>query len=402
MKPYTASHSDIEAWLECHLQYLFRKRGAPKSAPTLYQVVGDATHEAAVEASPELRAEIIKSHVQRLPEEQREEATQRTESQLRVADEMERQAPLQDEEKEKLERWPIPNTDWVLVIKSDKIGWIEVPGGKRVLVIIDMKSGLNPAYLIYHAEIEIQDARRAYHKRVNNLKSIEGQIEKVKLEMAGQKALVTKDAKAAQKRDGAIKSLERRIEYLEGVKTKVEAQVAECDLAVRKLARKLQRLSRKLEKVRSQLFFFAMVAEQTRDYHEPIELGAFFLGDRTDEDDQLKQDRARQEATRKFQNKVKARALKGGRPFVPQGGEPDPHLLDLTYQPRAGEKALSEYVEILDDIETAFRKDDFQASPGWKCNGCDYRDSCPAFKAWSDNRLRVLNPASEGSTPKTA
>lgn len=353
MKLYTASHSDIAAWLEnnCPLQYLFKRKGVRKAQPTIFEVVGDGTHEAATEVTTEAREAIVRKHVARLPEEQREEAQTMIEQQLEAADEHEKEAPVEEQEREKLERWRVPGTNWELVIKSDRIGWLDVRE-ERVLQISDLKSGLNPQFLIYHLEFDIQEARRELAKKSANLRSIEEQILKAKLEV--------------KEGDPKSKSQLRRVEYLEGVKAKVEAQVTELDQNVRYIARKLSRLNKKLERIKSQLFFFAMVAAKTREYDKPIRLQAEFLG--TVEDGEFPARRG------------------GNRPA------PDAKKLVFWYQPDVGQKALSYYTSLLvDQIEVAHEEKNFPSNPGYHCRGCDFRDSCPAFKAWDEKRLVQIN-----------
>lgn len=381
MRRYTASNSDIVAWLgdenPCPLRYWFKRHGVKREQPTLYEVVGDGTHEAATADTPAERAEIVKKHTERLPEEQREEAQRLIVAQVKVADQHEKEQPIQEQEREKLERWLIPGTNWELVIKSDRIGWFDFRG-QRVLQISDLKSGLNPEYVIYHLEFEIQEARRQLTKRSENLRSVEEQLRKARLE--------------AVEGTPNYKSATRRVEYLEGVREKVSAQVAEFDMNVRMIARKLKRLSRKLERIRTQLYFFAMVASKTRNYDKSIRLQAEFLGNAD-------------EAELGVNNSLKAKVS-------PTGGalrgddEPDPNLLVFWYQPDVGRKALAYYTNLLvETIQPAHEKDDFPPNPGFHCRGCEFKDSCKAHLAWEEKRAQLVQlnvKPNQGETPKSA
>ncbi|MCC7531595.1 MAG: PD-(D/E)XK nuclease family protein [Candidatus Melainabacteria bacterium] len=379
-KPFSVSESDFAAWLVCHLRYLYRSIGVKKSQPSLHKVVGDATHEAAAEEDATVREAIVAKHVERLPEEQRAEGKVMMEAQIKRADKHEEdEEPVIGQEKEKLERWRVPGTDREFVMKSDKIGWGVDDLNRQHLRITDMKSGLNPDWLIWKTKMELSIARM-------NL----ARLEKNRNAVASRVSLLEEEA---AKHSGSQKvALEKKLSYQLDVLDKESAKTEEALIVVKKLAAKLSRSIRKFERVRTQLFFFAMVAEQTRDYHHASQLVAQFLGEVT------REERANVEQLKKDYQKH----------FGEPQREPNPNGFEFWYQPEMGAEALERYLEQIPAMEEAREKRDAEATTGKHCFDCDYRDSCPAFQAWQAARngsnliaLTVKKPEA-GKQEKTA
>lgn len=379
-KPFTVSESDFAAWLVCHLRYLFRSIGTKKSQPSLQKVVGDGTHEAvAVEDAIE-RAAIVEKHVERLPEEQRAEAKKMMESQIKVADQQdEDEEPVIGEEKEKLERWRVPGTDREFVMKSDKIGWGTDDLGRQHLRITDRKSGLNPDWVVWKTKMELSFARMELARLEKNRDAVATRVSKLEAEVASLEG-------------GARAAAEKKLPYQREVLAREKAKADEALVVVKKLAGKLKRQIRKYERVRTQLFFFAMVAEQTRDFHQASQLCAQFLGEVSTEE------RAHVEKLKEDYRKH----------FGLPDREPDPNGFGFWYKPEMGAEALERYLEQIPEMEEARAARDADATTGGHCFDCDYRDSCPAFKAWQESRngsnlipLRVSVPA-KGGEEKTA
>jgi len=379
-KPFTVSESDFAAWLVCHLRYLFRSIGTKKSQPSLQKVVGDGTHEAvAVEDATE-RAAIVEKHVERLPEEQRAEAKKMMESQIKVADQQdEDEEPVIGEEKEKLERWRVPGTDREFVMKSDKIGWGTDDLGRQHLRITDRKSGLNPDWVVWKTKMELSFARLELARLEKNRDAVATRVSKL-------------EAEVATLEGGARAAAEKKLPYQREVLAREKAKADEALIVVKKLAGKLKRQIRKYERVRTQLFFFAMVAEQTRDFHQASQLCAQFLGEVSTEE------RAHVEKLKEDYRKH----------FGQPDREPDPNGFGFWYKPEMGAEALERYLEQIPEMEEARAARDADATTGGHCFDCDYRDSCPAFKAWQEARngsnlipLRVSVPA-KGGEEKTA
>ncbi len=431
-KPFTVSESDFAAWLVCHLRYLFRSIGTKKSQPSLQKVVGDGTHEAvAVEDATE-RAAIVEKHVERLPEEQRAEAKKMMESQIKVADQQdEDEEPVIGEEKEKLERWRVPGTDREFVMKSDKIGWGTDDLGRQHLRITDRKSGLNPDWVVWKTKMELSFARLELARLEKNRDAVATRVSKL-------------EAEVATLEGGARAAAEKKLPYQREVLAREKAKADEALIVVKKLAGKLKRQIRKYERVRTQLFFFAMVAEQTRDFHQASQLCAQFLGEVSTEErahvEKLKEDYRKYERvrtqlfffamvaeqTRDFhqasqlcaqflgevstEERAHVEKLKEDyrKHFGQPDREPDPNGFGFWYKPEMGAEALERYLEQIPEMEEARAARDADATTGGHCFDCDYRDSCPAFKAWQEARngsnlipLRVSVPA-KGGEEKTA
>ena len=244
-KPFTVSESDFAAWLVCHLRYLYRSIGVKKSQPSLFKVVGDATHEAAAEEDVTVREAIVAKHVERLPEEQRAEAKVMMEAQIKVADQHEDEdEPVIGEEKEKLERWRVPGTDREFVMKSDKIGWELDDLKRQYLVIKDMKSGLNPDWIIWKTKMELSFARMSLARMEKNRNAVADRVSNLEVQVA---ALV----------GNARVQAEKKLPYQREVLAKETLKTEEQLIVVKKLSAKLSRQIRKFERVRTQLFFFA-------------------------------------------------------------------------------------------------------------------------------------------------
>lgn len=380
-KPFTVSESDFAAWLVCHLRYLYRSIGTRKSQPSLQKVVGDGTHEAVAVEDVAERAAIVEKHVERLPEEQRAEAKKMMESQIKVADQQdEEEEPVIGEEKEKLERWRVPGTDREFVMKSDKIGWGQDDLGRQYLRITDRKSGLNPDWVVWKTKMELSFARMELARLEKNRDAVAARVSKLEAEVA----TLEGSARAAA---------EKKLPYQREVLVKEVAKTEEALIVVKKLASKLKRQIRKYERVRTQLFFFAMVAEQTRDFHQASRLAAQFLGEVSEEE------RANVE-------KLKADYRKQ---FGQPDREPDSNGFEFWYKPELGAEALEHYLAQIPVMEEARAERDADATTGGHCFDCDYRDSCPAFQAWQEARnggsnlipLRVNVPA-KGGAEKTA
>ncbi len=371
-KTFSVSESDFAAWAVCHLRYLFRSIGVKKSQPSLHKVVGDATHEAVAAEDATQREAIVAKHVERLPEEQRPEAKRMMESQIKVADKQdEDEEPVIGEEKEKLERWLVPGTDREFVMKSDKIGWGTDDLGRQYLRITDRKSGFNPDWLIWKTKMELSFARMNLSRMEKNRDAVAARVSNLK-------------AEAAKLEGSARAAVEKKLSYQLEVLAKESAKTEEALIVVKKLASKLKRNIRKFERVRTQLFFFAMVAEQTRDYHEASQLAGQFLGEITAEEradlEKLKQEYRKQ--------------------FGQLDREPDPNGFSFWYKPELGAEALQRYLGQIPAMEEVRVARDADATTGGHCYDCDYRDSCPAFKAWQDARygsnlipLTVKKPA---------
>lgn len=383
-KTFSVCESDFAAWFACHLRYLYRSVGVPKSQPSLFKVVGDGTHEACAEEDSEVREAIVAKHVERLPEEQRAEAKVRMEAQIKVADKAEEEEePLKEQEREKLERWLVPGTNREFVMKSDKIGWGTDDFGREVLQITDLKSGLNPEWLIWRFEMEIALARIELNRREKNLATIKARVSALEVEMNNSEG----NAKVA---------VEKKFNYQSEVLARETAKTEEALVIVKKLAGKLQRTNRKLDRVKTQLFFFAMVAERTRDYHCGSKLAAQFLGEVSAEE-------------RVELEKMKAEVRKIWGKTNP---EPAANRLEFWYKPEIGREALERYLAILPEMEDSRATKSAEPAAGYHCKGCDYRDSCPAFQAWNESRtnlpLVVLNfgrkaeKKAEGGEVKTA
>lgn len=379
-KPFTVSESDFAAWLVCHLRYLFRSIGTKKSQPSLQKVVGDGTHEAVAVEDVNERAAIVEKHVERLPEEQRAEAKKMMESQIKVADQQdEEEEPVIGEEKEKLERWRVPGTDREFVMKSDKIGWGTDDFGRQYLRITDRKSGLNPDWVVWKTKMELSFARMELARLEKNRDAVAARVSKL-------------EAEVATLEGGARAAAEKKLPYQREVLAKEKAKAEEALIVVKKLASKLKRQIRKYERVRTQLFFFAMVAEQTRDFHQASQLCAQFLGEVSG------QERAHVEKLKEDYRKQ----------FGQPDREPDPNGFGFWYKPEMGAEALERYLEQIPAMEEARSARDADANTGGHCFDCDYRDSCPAFEAWQEARngsnlipLRVSVPA-KGGEEKTA
>lgn len=357
-KPFTVSESDFAAWLVCHLRYLFRSIGVKKSQPSLYKVVGDATHEAAAEEDATVREAIVAKHIERLPEEQRAEAKVKMEAQIKVADKHEEEEePVIGQEKEKLERWRVPGTDREFVIKSDKIGWTMDDLGRQVLQITDMKSGLNPDWLVWKTKMELSIARMNLARMEKNLAAVSARVSAL-------------EADAANSDSNVRVAAEKKLSYQREVLLKERSKTEEALIVVKKLSGKLKRLIRKFERVRTQLFFFAMVAEQTRDYHMASRLVAQFLGEVSKEE---------REAVEKLKQEYRKH-------FQQPEAEPNANGFEFWYKPEVGREALERYLEQIPDMEEARVTRDAEANTGRHCFDCDYRDSCPAFKAWQEGR----------------
>ncbi|MCC6977452.1 MAG: PD-(D/E)XK nuclease family protein [Candidatus Melainabacteria bacterium] len=379
-KPFSVSESDFAAWLVCHLRYLYRSIGTKKSQPSLGKVVGDGTHEAAAVEDATVREAIIEKHVERLPEEQRAEAKQLMVSQLEVADKHDEvEEPVVNQEKEKLERWRVPGTDREFVIKSDKIGWAKDDLGRQNLQIVDMKSGLNPAWLAWKSKMEVSIARMILVRLEKNRDAVADRVSNLEAELA--------------KLEGSARAaVEKKLTYQREVLVKEKAKTEEQLIVVKKLAGKVKRHIRKFERVRTQLFFFAMVAEQTRDYHEASQLVAQFLGKLSQEE-------------RGAVETLKAEYRKH---FGNPDREPDSNRFEFWYKPEFGAEALQRYLEQIPAMEEARTTRDAEATTGYHCFDCDYRDTCPAFQAWQGSRngsnivpLTVIKPVA-GDKEKTA
>lgn len=380
-KPFTVSESDFAAWLVCHLRYLFRSIGVQKSQPSLYKVVGDATHEAVVEEDATVREAIIEKHVERLPEEQRAEAKKMMTQQIEVADQQdEDEEPVEGEEREKLERWRVPGTDREFVMKSDKIGWGNDDMGRQYLRITDRKSGLNPDWVVWKTKMELSFARRTLVRLEGNRDAVKARVAKLEADVANL--------------EGAAKvAAEKKLPYQRDVLAKESAKAEEALVVVKKLGSKLKRHIRKFERVRTQLFFFAMVAEQTRDYHRASQLVGQFLGTVTEEE----------------RANVKKLVEDYRKNFEQPDREPDSNRFEFWYKPELGAEALAEYLEQIPAMEEARATRDAKATTGGHCFGCDYRDSCQAFQAWQQSRgagsnlipLTVKKPEA-GGEEKTA
>jgi len=357
-KPFTVSESDFAAWLVCHLRYLYRSIGVKKSQPSLFKVVGDATHEAAAEEDVTVREAIVAKHVERLPEEQRAEAKVMMEAQIKVADQHEDEdEPVIGEEKEKLERWRVPGTDREFVMKSDKIGWELDDLKRQYLVIKDMKSGLNPDWIIWKTKMELSFARMSLARMEKNRNAVADRVSNLEVQVA---ALV----------GNARVQAEKKLPYQREVLAKETLKTEEQLIVVKKLSAKLSRQIRKFERVRTQLFFFAMVAEQTRDYHGASRLEGQFLGE-VSEEERANVETLKQEYRKHF-----------GQP----DREPDSNWFEFWYKPELGAEALKRYLEQIPEMEEAREARDADATTGKHCFDCDYRDSCPAFKAWQEGR----------------
>lgn len=274
MKRRSISNSDIEAWLECHLQYLFRRRGVRKTQPPEVQhIVGDATHEVAAVEDPQERVNIVARQLERLPVEKREEAARLITKHVAVADQLDEaeEETVVEREKEKLERWTDPVTGWDFVMKSDKIGYIRDERGREVMQISDRKTSVHPRY-----------------------------------------------------------------------------------------KRNWRTAKRQTEKVRRQLFFFALVASLARGYLWAIKLVAEFTGE----------PEPGAEVNRHYEDDN-------------PGVASSEHTLTFWSAPRMREKALVQLRTVIGEIEQAYQTKTFEPNTGFHCNTCDYRDRCEAFKLWS-------------------
>ena len=379
-KSFSAADSDFASWFVCHLRYVNRSIGAKKSQPSLGKVVGDGTHEAAAVEDATVREAIIEKHVERLPQEQRAEAKQMMVSQIAVADKhQEDEEPVVNQEREKLERWRVPGTDWELVMKSDKIGWAADDLGRQHLQIVDMKSGLNPDWLTWKSKMELSIARMNLVRLEKNRDAVAARVSNLEAELA--------------KLEGSARAaVEKKLTYQREVLVKEKAKTEEQLIIVKKLAGKVKRHIRKFERVRTQLFFFAMVAEQTRDFHEASQLVAQFLG-KLSQEDRAEVETLKAEYRKHFGNPER---------------EPDANRFELWYKPEVGAEALARYLEEIPAMEEARAARDAEATTGYHCYDCDYRDTCPAFQAWQGSRngsnavpLTVVKPAA-GSEEKTA
>lgn len=379
-KPFSVSESDFAAWLVCHLRFVFRSTGTKKSQPSLGKVVGDGTHEAAAVEDATVREAIIEKHVERLPQEQRAEAKQMMVAQLEVADKHEEdEEPAVNQEKEKLERWLVPGTNREFVMKSDKIGWPTDDLGRPFLRITDMKSGPNPDWLVWKTKMELSINRMNLARMEKNRDAVKARVSNLEAELG--------------KLEGNARvAVQKKLDYQHEVLVKEQAKTEAQLIVVKKLASKLKRNIRKFERVRTQLFFFAMVAEQTRDYHEPSQLVAQFLG-KFSEEDRAQVETLKAEYRKHFGNPER---------------EPDFNRFELWYRPDVGAEALARYLEQIPAMEEARAARDAEATTGGHCYDCDYRDTCPAFQAWQASRngsnvvpLTVVKPAAD-TEEKTA
>ncbi len=105
------------------------------------------------------------------------------------------------------------------------------------------------------------------------------------------------------------------------------------------------------KKHKEQIYFFGMVVSLARDYHGPVKLVVRLLGSRASQSTAL-----------------------------PSSHVPGEEV--LWYSPHLTGKQLDKVRRVIQGIEACEEKDNFPATPEWRaCNGCKFRQRCPAFQA---------------------